>query len=142
MSSKHWHTLHCNSVKDVTAAAADMTWNAEISAFLAQRFAGFTEIAIPAFAIAYLFFFGIGGFFHVSLCVVVSVALVGAARPNVSVFSNNERGLHCRLFQEGHRPPESHSTAKSIRLGRYVATSQACSCEEAVTAPAKSQCLP
>jgi len=59
-------TSNATDVNDVTAAAAaaDMTWNAEISAFLAQRFAGFTEIAIPAFAIAYLFFFGIGGFFH------------------------------------------------------------------------------
>ena len=55
----------CRTV-DTAAAADDMTWNAEVSAFMAQRFAGFTDIAIPAFAIAYAFFFGIGGFLHVS----------------------------------------------------------------------------
>jgi hypothetical protein len=43
-----------------------LEWNDALSAFLAVRFANLTEIAIPAFAVSYLFFFGIGGSLHVS----------------------------------------------------------------------------
>ena len=55
----------CRSVNDA-AIAADATWNAEVSAFLEQRFAGFVDIAVPAFAVGYFLFFAIGGFLHVS----------------------------------------------------------------------------
>ena len=53
----------CRGVSD---AAVGSTWNAEVSAFLEQRFEGFVDIAIPAFITGYLLFFAIGGFLHVS----------------------------------------------------------------------------
>ena len=53
----------CRGVID---AAVGSTWNAEVSAFLAQRFEGFVDIAVPAFITGYLLFFAIGGFLHVS----------------------------------------------------------------------------
>ena len=43
-----------------------LAWNEEILSFFEQRFEGFIEIAVPAFAVSYIFFFGIGGFLHVS----------------------------------------------------------------------------
>jgi len=41
-----------------------LPWNEQILAFIDERFEGFIEIAIPAFAVSYIFFFGIGGFLH------------------------------------------------------------------------------
>ena len=43
-----------------------LAWNEQILSFFEQRFEGFLEIAVPAFAVSYIFFFGIGGFLHVS----------------------------------------------------------------------------
>ena len=53
----------CRGASDADAGS---TWNAEVSAFLAQRFEGFVDIVIPAFVTGYLLFFAIGGFLHVS----------------------------------------------------------------------------
>jgi len=41
-----------------------LAWNEQILSFFEQRFEGFLEIAVPAFAVSYIFFFGIGGFLH------------------------------------------------------------------------------
>ena len=49
----------------------ELPWNEKILEFCETRFEGFTEIAIPAFAVSYLFFFGIGGFLHVSIIFVL-----------------------------------------------------------------------
>ena len=46
--------------------SGELPWNEQILAFIEMRFKGFTSIAIPAFAVSYIFFFGIGGFLHVS----------------------------------------------------------------------------
>ena len=46
--------------------SGQLPWNEQILAFCEMRFKGFTEIAIPAFIVSYIFFFGIGGFLHVS----------------------------------------------------------------------------
>ena len=43
-----------------------LAWNEQVLSFFEQRFEGFLEIAVPAFAVSYIFFFGIGGFLHVS----------------------------------------------------------------------------
>jgi len=48
----------------MTSSAADLAWNELTLAFLDERFAGFVSILVPALTIAYLFFFGIGGFLH------------------------------------------------------------------------------
>jgi len=53
-----------NSTEGVSDAAVGSTWNAEVSAYLAQRFEGFVDIVIPAFVTGYLLFFAIGGFLH------------------------------------------------------------------------------
>lgn len=47
-----------------TSTSLEPAWNEAIIQYLDARFAGFTAIAIPAFVISYLFFFGIGGFLH------------------------------------------------------------------------------
>ena len=44
----------------------DLPWNEQILSFCETRFDGFFEIGIPAFLVSYIFFFGIGGFLHVS----------------------------------------------------------------------------
>ena len=48
------------------AVGEDQPWNQLVVEFLELRFAGFTSIAVPAFIVSYIFFFGIGGFLHVS----------------------------------------------------------------------------
>lgn len=45
-------------------AGEDLLWNQLVVEFLELRFAGFTSIALPAFIVSYIFFFGIGGFLH------------------------------------------------------------------------------
>lgn len=53
--------------EDVSAERADLAWNDIIMNFLSVRFAGlYPYYLVPAFFVSYLFFFGIGGFLHVS----------------------------------------------------------------------------
>ena len=51
-------------------AGEDLLWNQLVVEFLELRFAGFTSIALPAFIVSYIFFFGIGGFLHVSAYII------------------------------------------------------------------------
>ena len=51
-------------------AGEDLLWNQVVVEFLELRFAGFTSIALPAFIVSYIFFFGIGGFLHVSAYII------------------------------------------------------------------------
>ena len=51
-------------------AGEDLLWNQLVVEFLELRFAGFTSIALPAFIVSYIFFFGIGGFLHVSAFII------------------------------------------------------------------------
>ena len=44
----------------------DLAWNVNLKNFVELRFANLMDYCIPAFIISYLFFFGIGGYLHVS----------------------------------------------------------------------------
>ena len=61
-TSTHFESDQSNHVDNLPLA-----WNEQILSFFEQRFEGFMEIAVPAFAVSYIFFFGIGGFLHVSV---------------------------------------------------------------------------
>ncbi len=48
-------------------AGGNLAWNEAIKAFCAKYLHNlFPDFIVPAFVVSYLFFFGIGGFFHVS----------------------------------------------------------------------------
>ncbi len=53
--------------EDLTVDDSTHAWNDRILAFLKLRFANlYPDYVVPAFIVSYLFFFGIGGFLHVS----------------------------------------------------------------------------
>ena len=58
--------LERSSLLSRLAEVAEMAWNQQIISFVETRFHGFWSIALPATIISYIFFFGIGGFLHVS----------------------------------------------------------------------------
>ena len=65
----------------------EYAWNESVQEFFETRFAGFTTIAIPAFIVSYIFFFGIGGFLHVSLHKILT-----ALRGRLEMTSRGELG--------------------------------------------------
>lgn len=49
-----------------SSESGNLTWNAEIKEILSMRLVNLQYFMIPSFLVSYLFFFGIGGFLHVS----------------------------------------------------------------------------
>ena len=52
----------------------DLAWNENLKNFVDLRFANLLDYCIPATIISYLMFFGIGGYLHVSTCILYIAA--------------------------------------------------------------------
>ena len=52
----------------------DLAWNENLKNFVDLRFANLLDYCIPATIISYLMFFGIGGYLHVSTCILYLAA--------------------------------------------------------------------
>lgn len=58
----------------------DLAWNVNLKNFVELRFANLMDYCIPAFIISYLFFFGIGGYLHVSKKKIIILTIYVYAR--------------------------------------------------------------